>query len=677
MASHLFELLSGDEGLQQNFQDIFEYNYHPIDWEQDQVVQNIVPQPPLIFYDLHVERNLNLKTIKEVNFSLRKYLLGLGVEEVGNFIKQGHSFSTKRPTGLTIPFHVNSSPKSSLDVRDYYWRHVGVVAAKFAANLCINPRYPTWNSCIFAMYEEGNERNERFCKEAGLSVLRLQPVESPGNSVPQQVVDALRKLHQTKVTFAIWELFASTRATKTLVRSLGPFSRFPWAIANTNGHSINLPPLTPPEDGHSGLITMLGAPDQVAGPRQASPDAVASAHISIVEATVSAPPRIGARRSGRRPYVPSATHHIQHAWARAVLTDSTFIIFHCGRYERIGIRHRKTQTLYLSELVDTVLSSDPTYRTLHIGLYIAILKDLLDRKASHSAENASKIGPKRRRNSISEGDGQRKRRRLDSETTNGSNLTDASKIEDIDLAEELESRMLALIYLNYGCYRSPAPSSFHRVAPPCSFTSSAAESLRPPKRKGAYKAFQYFSLVLGEPLAGGAVGIGHPAEVVFTCTSRGFVRNENLVIKLAFGENEQEKMWHEYSIYQHMWRNKDMKGIVKIYGMFQDAETGTLALLMEHGGTSATKREAARTGQIDVLHLTSKERDSLEFALNSIHEAGVVHGDVRSDNIVIDSSNQFRIIDFDCAILENPRTSLKMDFESQSLGAIMKVVDSA
>ncbi|KAJ3515650.1 hypothetical protein NLJ89_g1626 [Agrocybe chaxingu] len=612
----------------------------------------------------------------QVNFSLREYLLDLGVEEVGNFMKQGHPFSTKRPTGLTIPVHINSSPASSIEVKAYYWRHVGLVAAKFAANLCINPRHPTWNSCMFAMYEQGNERNVRFCKEAGLAVLRLQPVESPANSVPQPVVDALRKLHQTKVIFAIWEVFASIPATKTLVKSLGQLSSFPWATASTSGHSITLPPMTPPADANRGLITRLAmTSENVVQPSLEVNSGSPTTSFSMTGATISAPPRTGTRRSGRRAYVPSATQHIQHAWSRAVQTDSTFIIFHCGRYERIGIRHRKTQTLYLSELVDTVLSSDPTYRALHIGLYLAIVKDLLDRKTSPPVESALEDGAKRRRGSRPEDGIQRKRQKLNSETTEGRNLPGASKIGDADLAEEVESRMLALIYLNYGCYCSPVPSSFHRVTPSCSFTSST-ESFKLPKRKGAYKPSQYFTLLLRQPLAGGAVGVGHPAEAVFESTSRGSVRNDNLVVKLAFGEAEQEKMWHEYRIYQHMWRNRDIKGIIKVYGMFQDAETGTLALLMEHGGTSATRREAARTGQIDVLHVTSEERNSLELALDSIHATGVVHGDVRSDNIVIDSSNQFKIIDFDCAILEDPRTSLKMDFESQSLRAIMKVVDS-
>lgn len=69
------------------------------------------------------------------------------------------------------------------------------------------------------------------------------------------------------------------------------------------------------------------------------------------------------------------------AWAEAVRQDSTVIIFNCGNYERIGIRHRTTQTLYLSQLIKTYRCKDPPYGKLHIGLYMAAFEDAVDRAA--------------------------------------------------------------------------------------------------------------------------------------------------------------------------------------------------------------------------------------------------------------------------------------------------------
>lgn len=55
------------------------------------------------------------------------------------------------------------------------------------------------------------------------------------------------------------------------------------------------------------------------------------------------------------------------------------IVFNCGNLERIGIRHRKTQTLYLSDLININSCRHPAYGKLQVGLYIAAIKDAVDR----------------------------------------------------------------------------------------------------------------------------------------------------------------------------------------------------------------------------------------------------------------------------------------------------------
>ena len=73
------------------------------------------------------------------------------------------------------------------------------------------------------------------------------------------------------------------------------------------------------------------------------------------------------------------------AWSRAVDVDATFIIFHCGKAERIGFRHRATQTLYLSELTDPSVVEG--YGKIQIGLHLAIVKDVFEREAALSSAN--------------------------------------------------------------------------------------------------------------------------------------------------------------------------------------------------------------------------------------------------------------------------------------------------
>jgi hypothetical protein len=61
------------------------------------------------------------------------------------------------------------------------------------------------------------------------------------------------------------------------------------------------------------------------------------------------------------------------------MDDTTFIVFHCGKYERIGVRHRETGTLFLSNLIDVHSCRDPRYSKIQAGLYFLITRDVMER----------------------------------------------------------------------------------------------------------------------------------------------------------------------------------------------------------------------------------------------------------------------------------------------------------
>ncbi|KAG6818918.1 hypothetical protein H0H93_000303 [Arthromyces matolae] len=90
---------------------------------------------------------------------------------------------------------------------------------------------------------------------------------------------------------------------------------------------------------------------------------------------------------------------IHRAWARAVEKDATFIVLHCGIYERIALRHRSSQTLFLSNLIKTTECSDPGYGAIHIGLFVSILSDVFDR-VMQIEEQSTQISKKRRRPAV-------------------------------------------------------------------------------------------------------------------------------------------------------------------------------------------------------------------------------------------------------------------------------------
>ena len=78
------------------------------------------------------------------------------------------------------------------------------------------------------------------------------------------------------------------------------------------------------------------------------------------------------------PHFESAKRLVQQAWVHAVRVDGTLIVLHSGNYELVCIRDRRSQTLYVSDVIEP--PTYPEYGKLHIGIYIAAIQETIDRK---------------------------------------------------------------------------------------------------------------------------------------------------------------------------------------------------------------------------------------------------------------------------------------------------------
>ncbi len=67
--------------------------------------------------------------------------------------------------------------------------------------------------------------------------------------------------------------------------------------------------------------------------------------------------------------------NLLQAWVPAVRNNATAVLFDCGNFLRIGIRHREHETLYLSTLIDIRTCKDPSYGGLCTALHGAIAAD--------------------------------------------------------------------------------------------------------------------------------------------------------------------------------------------------------------------------------------------------------------------------------------------------------------
>jgi len=138
--------------------------------------------------------------------------------------------------------------------------------------------------------------------------------------------------------------------------------------------------------------------------------------------------------------------------------------------------------------------------------------------------------------------------------------------------------------------------------------------------------------------------------------SDGKIFTQDVVVKLAHYEEEQEYLLHEFSIYQHL-SIKGVEGVAEIFGLFKDAEEGgPLALVMSHAGVSLRDRKEP---------VSSSECAAFLSTLEAIHDAGVIHRDPRPRNLLVDDEGEVTIINFDQA--EVKAYDKEMDHEYDGL----------
>ncbi|KIK04168.1 hypothetical protein K443DRAFT_431702 [Laccaria amethystina LaAM-08-1] len=110
------------------------------------------------------------------------------------------------------------------------------------------------------------------------------------------------------------------------------------------------------------------------------------------------PPSCAGLRRGRSYDThPDPRQFLQHTCSQSVARNTSFILFHCGNYDRFGVRHRETQTLCLSDLIDVKHCKDPAYGKLQVGLYSAAMQDAKERLTHVKEPTEVKAASKTRR----------------------------------------------------------------------------------------------------------------------------------------------------------------------------------------------------------------------------------------------------------------------------------------
>ncbi|KAF4623677.1 hypothetical protein D9613_001512 [Agrocybe pediades] len=603
--------------------------------EKKEVVSAPPNGPPYTFYDRHIASSLLLKQVVYLPSMVRSFSNNLEapIRDILNTRMIRAESIFPRSLDVNMGWFYDA-----YDVAKYYTDNVGGFCALLASTLFFLPTRDDWKALL--LWNRSSERS--FSNEVGLHVAQN---ENGGLYIPEleehfseSVKKTIADLHAQSPRLAIWDFFPMSEPCLSMLQSMTQGCKFDWEISQTRGHKTTSY-ILPKVDANS----FNPLPSSKRSASRASRPKLKHGRSTTRKSKYIVP----AKTKNLSRYRISLKHYLQKAWAKSVIDDTTFFILNCGRYERIGFRHRGTQTLYLSGVIDTVNIQKPRYRKLHLGLLIEIVKDALRRleltKLSVNNKEAKSVqGAKRPLNSSDAEERETKRRKYEVEPSNRY-LSEGKK--------EVANRNLLLVELDYDVYCSPAPSTFLRIGPACVSRPAAAKGhsqSRPMPRfpvKSRCEAHEYALLTLAKPIGSGAVGVAHPAFLTLKLKS-GDTLEASLVLKLAFTAEQKAGLRNEYRIYSRLAERSIVNGILTVYDLFSDPESGTLGLLMDYGGESLYSR-SKRLG-IDMSEILSPaQKTSFQECLQDIHEARIRHGDIRPNNMLLHPNGSVLIIDFD------------------------------
>ncbi|KAG6888569.1 hypothetical protein C0995_007358 [Termitomyces sp. Mi166 len=686
-----------DEWADTIFKDVLDFN--PPGYSVDYSAYPKLASP-LTFYDKHIDKRLSLRKVTLAS-SLTSDL-AQAVHDAFTTIKNDDrlqlpsvdaaDFPVMRPE-MTNEYRLGPYAK---EVAIKYQLETAFSASIIASMLLLHPNSPVWTR-VFRFTEHSalsRYSNPALIEDYAPDFLKpyTHVAEPFAWTIPKEAWDAMERHTQEEVIqakkrfrfLAVWQMFYIRREARRALKRMDTLTL--KDIMPTPSFHTHTPPYEP-NDGDlrpspdavntawgvsvASFVNAVNSPKKTTGLRRstrlsilASKEASHKSKKPVTNKKAAVTPLSAAERifQWKDVTIPSGANStctdeemgtliLQHAWARAVERDSTFIVLHCGNYERIAFRHRSSRTLFISDLIKVGECSDPAYGAIHIGLYISILKDVLDRTRQLMDADANEQ-PKKRKRKTTNYPETRKRPK----TRAGVALEQARKLAEERnfkvVYTEASHRSLALLRIQHSHYNSSVPASFIRYD-----RSKKVDKL-------TYKPREYFCITLTSPLGIGATGDAHEGVIDLMGPSGDSLSLPNIVVKFAFRPDERQRLRHEFKVYEHL-KSSRVTGIPHHFGLFKDVESDTLALVMTKGGTSLPDRKTRPDPDIyDPSFMVSKsERADFINTLEMIHAAGVRHRDIRGANLVVNEDGNVNIIDFDRASLKSRKRTIQLEME--------------
>ncbi|TFK67771.1 hypothetical protein BDN72DRAFT_898677 [Pluteus cervinus] len=642
--------MSASEDLPEMLLKVFEYNPRQITPPRSHYYNH--PQfcvtLPFNFYDRHLAPQLSLKRVV-IDPSLPRSLSDHIDTTLEQLRSDGHKIIPVGTTGdviypgFTARNELYGKPTMET-LADQYQASVGHFAAHFISTWAIHPTaseyFPTLAFCHrksgFPSYKDSVHSQDSLRFQLPIN----QRVEVL-SSLPDRLKDALETLEYRDLV--IYQFYEMSEQMEQVFKDMDSLEAdLPCAAYKTVGglgeRKAECQPI--PYDAINAPWNITRCPVQTTG-KHATILQIGDKNLDVVPPSCL---RVSETKFDRMDSL-TAAGLCYHAWHQAVIEDATIIVFHCGNYERIGVRHRGSQTLILSSLIEVSKCQDPEYGKIHMGLMLAAVNDTLDRHEQSYHLQAQPVpvpcSEKRKRRTIEPTELRRSKRQK--VKVQMSSLSPRTVKDEKDFWKAYTHCPIALVRFDFDILRSPSPAACLRHGGPL---SPHGVEMGTTIWKTPYEPFECCTLTLDSDLTRGGTGLIHTARLELR-TADGTTHSKDVVVKSAVDPYLRDRVRREYRAYHHLWEHK-VDRIPMVYGLFEDVEDMVTLLVIEKFAMSFRDREPfdyEANGKL--LSISQAERTLCLRTIRAMHKAGVAHMDLRAENIMVGHDGLPVIIDFD------------------------------
>ncbi|KAF9012952.1 hypothetical protein BDZ89DRAFT_1142694 [Hymenopellis radicata] len=264
-----------------------------------------------------------------------------------------------------------------------------------------------------------------------------------------------------------------------------------------------------------------------------------------------------------------------------------------------------------------------------LGALICGTDDVVKRAKQISRDDSGKSKKRSRSPNGENEEGRSKLRVTDSNILEG---TGTMSMKSEELLSSVLSRTAMLLYFENGIHHSPSPTFLLRQSK---------------KLKSSYAPSDCITVHAHEKVGFGAVGEVFRATIrIERRNAKPIVSSAPAILKISVRENE--SLRHEHKVYTHLLQSGHISGIPECFGLFEGVDCNVSLLLLSDGGAPLASRSGTYNPCVKV---SDEERIQFLCILEKIHDRGVLHGDIRSWNLLLDNDSHANIIDFDQAEL--------------------------